>query len=221
MDMSIRCCLETPEPGGEFADGSPGAGARGIVLRDFLAANYDRLYRRLVNYLGCPDQASDCLHDAWLRLGDMTVAVAVQNPEAYVYRVACNLAMDRMRTNRSWQYVADADTELEYTIDHSPGPAAIAEARSDLAAVQRAMQNMPRRNLAVLMASRIDELTRDEIAACYGLSAKSVDFALRQALTYCAEQTKQPLKAGGSRLRRSPPRWRANTAAVAAAGNAG
>jgi hypothetical protein len=26
--------------------------------------NYDRLHRRLLRHLGCPDQAGDCLHDA-------------------------------------------------------------------------------------------------------------------------------------------------------------
>lgn len=77
---------------------------RRIELQRLLVANYERLRRRLVRHLGCLDMASECLHDAWLRLGDVEVRPAVRNPEAYVYRVACNVAMDRVRSNRSWQY---------------------------------------------------------------------------------------------------------------------
>ena len=70
------------------------------------------------------------------------------------------------------------------------------------------------------MASRIEELSRDEIATRYGLSIKSVDLALRQAVDYCAEQANQTLKASGHRLpRSSPPRWRARAAAMVAAAN--
>lgn len=161
---------------------------RSVALRDFLVANYHRLHRRLLRHLGCSDQASDCLHDAWLRLGDATLSATVQSPEAYVYRVACNLAMDRLRGNRSWQYTGDADAALERVVDPSPGPELIAEARSDLAAVERAMQRMPRRQLAVLVALRIDELTRHEVSTRYGLSLRRVDTALRQALDCCAER---------------------------------
>jgi len=46
----------------------------------------------------------------------------VHSPEAYVYRTACNAAMDRMRSNRSWQYAEGADTDLDYLADLGPGP---------------------------------------------------------------------------------------------------
>lgn len=203
MDMSIQFCLGTPNAVVDSADGGSGDGNLGIVLRDFLASNYIRIHRRLLRQLGCPDQASDCLHDAWLRLGDMTLPATVQSPEAYVFRVACNVAIDRMRSSRLCQYTGDADTELEQFPDRAPGPELIAEARSDLEAVERAMRCLPRRHLAVLIALRIDELTRDEVAIRYGLSLRSVDTALRQALDYCAQQTDQPVMGGVRASRRA------------------
>ena len=151
-----------------------------------LVANYARLHRRLMHHLGCPDLASDSLHDAWIRLGDRTSAQAAQSPEAYVYRVACNVAMDRMRGNRAWQYAAD--TELEALVDHAPGPCAIAEARSALHAVDRAMRRLPQRHRAVFMALRVDEMTREEVARRSDLSLRRLDTVLRQALACCAEE---------------------------------
>ena len=158
----------------------------GPPLRDFLVANYMNLHRRLKRHLGCADMASECLHDAWLRLGAMRVHAGVQSPEAYVYRVACNIAVDRMRSDRSWQYTRDADAELQSFADQAPGPELIAEARSDLQAVERAMTQLPGGHRAILIALRVDEMTREEVAIRSGLSLRRVDAALHQALARCA-----------------------------------
>lgn len=202
MALSILYDLEAAA-GDEAANEPLDEAQRRLALQGFLAANYDHLKRRLLRHLGCPDMASDCLHDAWLRLGDIEVRAAVQNPEAYVYRVACNVATDRMRSNRPWQYTGDADTELEGLADDAPGPDHIAAARSDLAAVERAMERLPRRHRLVMVALRIDEMTRQEVASRYALSLRGVDTALRQALDYCAENTGQQVSAGVSRPRRA------------------
>jgi RNA polymerase sigma factor (sigma-70 family) len=207
VDLSIQSYWEIPDGIGD----APGGDSRrdyGTVLRDYLAANYGRLHRRLLRYLGCPDLASDCLHDAWLRLGDMTMPTAVQSPEAYVYRVACNIAMDCLRSSRSQQYAGNTETELDAIADPAPGPELIAEVRSNVAAMDRALQHLPRRHQAVLMALRIEERTRQEVAVCHGLSLRRVDTMLRQALDYCAEKTGQLAVAGVRSPRRALPQAR-------------
>jgi RNA polymerase sigma factor (sigma-70 family) len=181
MDMRIQFCLETPDAAVDPVDANPC-----VMLRDFLASNYVRLHRRLLRHLGCADLASDCLHDAWLRLGDVTIAAPLQSPEAYVYRVACNVAMDRLRGSRPLQCMRDADAELGAFADPSPGPDLIAESRSDIAALERIMQRLPHRHQAILFALRIEELSRHEVAAYHGISLRRVDAVLRQALDYCA-----------------------------------
>ncbi|RQO60221.1 RNA polymerase subunit sigma-70 [Variovorax sp. KBW07] len=202
MALSVLC-----EP--QAAAGDPAANEpldeaqRRLALQGFLCANYEGLCRKLARHLGCADMASECLHDAWLRLGDLEVRSPVLNPSAYIYRVACNAAMDRMRGDRSWQYTGDADMGIEHFADHTPGPERIAQARSDLAAVQRAMERLPRRHRSVLVALRIDEMTRDEVASRYALSVRGVDTALRQALDYCAGSAGQQVLAGVSAPRRA------------------
>jgi RNA polymerase sigma factor (sigma-70 family) len=183
-------------------------GDRSIVLRDFLATNYARLHRRLLRYLGCPDLASDCLHDAWLRLGDTTMPATVRSPEAYVYRVACNIAMDCLRGDRSRQYTGAVDAELDTIADPSAGPDLIAEVRSDVEALDHALQHLPRRHQAILVALRIEELTRQEVAVFHGLSLRRVDTMLRQALDYCAGKTERSAIAGVRSSRRALPQER-------------
>lgn len=149
-----------------------------------LVTNYAPLHRRLARHLGCADAATESLHDAWLRLAGAALAETVQNPVAYIYRVACNTATDRVRADRPWQYTVDGQDALEHLADLSPGPDLIAQARSDLEAVERAMQGLPRRHQDILVALRVHELTRQEVAVQHGLSLRRVDTTLRQALLH-------------------------------------
>ena len=213
MNLSTLDGLKASHIADEFAAEPFSEHGQGIVLGDFLAANYARLHRQLLRNLGCPDLASDCLHDAWLRLAGMSVPVFVQNPNAYVYRVACNVAMDQLRGKRSAQY--DDDAAIEHLTDPAPGPDLIALARSDLAAVERAMQRMPYRHRSVLLALRIDERTRQEVADEYQVSLTSVDTMLRQALDHCAQETGQNALGGISQSRRGfSRRWQAKVLAA-------
>jgi RNA polymerase sigma-70 factor (ECF subfamily) len=168
-----------------YAPCGKAAGADRAPAPDFqalLVANYAALHRRLARHLGCADAASESLHDAWLRLAGASPGESVQSPVAYIYRVACNAAMDRLRAERPWLLAGDTQDTLEHVADHSPGPELIAEARSDLKAVERAMQGLPNRHQDILVALRVHELTRHEVAVRHGLSLRRVDTTLRQAL---------------------------------------
>lgn len=180
-----------------------GALHAGAQLQAYLTVNYSRLHRCLVRQLRCPDLASDSLHDAWLRLGDMTSQEMVNSPDAFICRVACNAATDRLRSDRPWQYADDAGTELENLVDPSPDPDQIAQGRSEIAALDRAMRRLPRRHQAVLAALRIDGMSRQDVARRYALSLRSVDTALRQALDHCAGHTGRPVQGGVSAPRRA------------------
>lgn len=153
-----------------------------IDLQAHLAAHYNALHRRLERQLGCADLASECLHDAWLRLGERRSKESPANPDAYIYRVACNLAMDSLRTRKRWLGLNDEGADVDVIADLQPGPELIAEARSEVAAVDRAMQRLPRRHQSVLLALRWHEMSRQEVARRHGVSVRKVDTALRQAL---------------------------------------
>lgn len=192
--------MEDPMAGPAAGD-APGEARCQTSLQQFLVSNYALLQRKLTGQLGCPDLASDCLHDAWLRLGTGEIRSAVSSPEAYVCRVARNAAVDRARSHRPWQYASDA--ELELLADDAPGPDDIASARADLAAVERAMERLPRRHRSVLIALCIDDIPRREVAARYALSLRGVDTALRQALDYCGARAGRRVLNGVSGPRRA------------------
>ena len=91
-------------------------------------------------YLGSEDLAGDSLHDVWLRLAT-SQAAEVRNPGAYVFRMACNLAVDGLR--QGWREVGQDGDDAGLLADDAPGPAQVAEARSELLSCMRALQACP------------------------------------------------------------------------------
>jgi len=201
--MSVPYCVANCEAAEGTTRTSTPTPALSQALRECLELNYDHLHRRLTRHVGCPDTASDSLQEAWIRLGSATLPDAVRSAEAYVYRVACNLATDQLRDRRMWPSLADAETVFEHLADHGPGPEAVVEARSELAALDRALQGVPGRHRRVLMGLRLEELTREEVAARDGISLRSVDTVLRQTLDYCAAQTGRRAQGGVTAPRRA------------------
>jgi RNA polymerase sigma factor (sigma-70 family) len=187
MDLSVVQYLRMPASA-DAAGGHLGEPDKDLALRDVLVMNYEGLKRQLARKLGCPDMASECLHDAWLRLGESSLAAPMPSQQAYVYRVACNAAIDRLRSTRIRPRASVEDVDLDALADSTPGPEEIAEKRSDVLALDRALQRLSRRQRAVLVALRIEERTREEVAQWLCISLRTVDTTLRQALDQCAGQ---------------------------------
>jgi RNA polymerase sigma factor (sigma-70 family) len=163
------------------------------VLRELLAAGYHDLRRRLVRHLGSAERAGEVLHETWLRLepgrGD---TAAIRRPQDYIFRVALNIASDRERTDRrrlsyseveAMYHFADATLEAEELV----------EARSELQELDRALQELPPRARAILIAVRIEGTPHAELARRFGISERMVDKDLRYALEHCADRLERIL----------------------------
>ncbi|MBM0106354.1 sigma-70 family RNA polymerase sigma factor [Steroidobacter sp. S1-65] len=160
-------------------------------LRDFLVAHYEELKRRLTYRLGNAEVAGDALHDAYVRLqskGESELADAhIAQPAAYLHRMAFHLAIDRERTVERRLTTAEIDEVLGIT-DPAPGPAKIAEDRQDLQDLLRDMEALPPRRREILLAVRLDGATREQLAALYGISLRTVDRELEKAYAFCFER---------------------------------
>jgi RNA polymerase sigma-70 factor (ECF subfamily) len=80
-----------------------------------------------------------------------------------------------------------SETEALFDIvDDAPGPARIVEARSDVAALRLALMELPPRRRHIVFAACMDEIPHQEIAQRLGVSVRTIQFELKQAMTYCA-----------------------------------
>ncbi|MGO4717336.1 RNA polymerase sigma factor [Bradyrhizobium sp. 2TAF24] len=165
------------------------------LLRKLLVSGYDDLRRRLTRRLGSADAATEVLHEAWLRLDRGPDIVALERPQSYLYRMALNVAVDRQRAENRW--VGKAELEALMVADTDVlDPEHIAAMRSEMAALERVVAQLPARCRAVFTAALVDELSYREIAERLGISLRTVEREMNHALAHCGKHFE------GARLKR-------------------
>jgi RNA polymerase sigma-70 factor (ECF subfamily) len=154
-------------------------------IRRVLLDRYDEIKRRLTLRLGSPDLAGDALQDTWLRINHLDTVGVVNNPGNYIFGVAMNAARDRMRNPNSRHLnAAEIDSLLEIA-DEAPAPAHVVEMKSELRMLETILQELPPRQRDILLAARLDQTPRREIARRMGISLRLVEKELQRAQEYC------------------------------------
>jgi len=163
------------------------------VLRDALLGSYDDLTRRLTRRFRSSDLAHDALQDTYIRIEKGGSLGPVDHPLAYVLRIATNMARDRLRSDQRFVTANEIDAAFDIA-DEAPDPAQSAEARSDLAALERALSSLPARRQAIFLAAWKENLPPAAIAQRYGLSKRRINVELELAREHCAAMLKKSLR---------------------------
>jgi RNA polymerase sigma factor (sigma-70 family) len=161
-------------------------------LREVLVARYDDLRSRLSQRLGSAELAGEALQDTWLRLDQGDGIASVRRPMAYLFRMAFNIAVDRLRAQNRRLTTTEVQTLIE-TADEAPDPARTAEARFEVAALVRIMAELSPRQRSILLAARLDGTSQRKIAEQLGISLSLVEKELRLAQEYCAARLDRKL----------------------------
>ena len=147
-------------------------------MTDFesLYKSYAPQVRRFVLFL-CGDAAladditSETFVRAWIGQGKIREATV----KAYLFTIARNLYRDNLRRNRR-------NIELEDSIpDDSPGLANRTEHKAELAAVMKALQELPEIDRAVLLMRAQEEMPYEEIAQALELPVTTVKVKVHRA----------------------------------------
>ena len=178
-------------------------------LRKLLLADYSGLDRRLTRRLGSADFASDVLQETYLRLEGMKDIGPVRSPKAYLFEIALNIANDRKRAESRRLTVDEVDRLLEIP-DDRPDAARVLEDRSEIERLRSAIAELPERRRQVLLLSRVEGMPNREIAKLFGVTVRTIEIDLKQAVEHCAErlQRRSPAKfafrrSGSSYVQRS------------------
>lgn len=156
-------------------------------MRATLEAGYRKLRERLRRRLGSDALATEALHETWLRIGRMGDVGLVRRPESYLFRMALNVAADRRQTESRKLSAAEIET-LRHMMDHALDPQRIAEARSEIAMLEDALNELTPRRKAIFLLARVNEMKHEDIAKRFGISARMVEKELLQALSHCSER---------------------------------
>lgn len=160
------------------------------TLVGLLVSTYPDLRKRLARRLGSADAANEALQDTYLRLQGAEFAGEIRNPRSYLITMALNIASNRVRSEARHLSAGDVQ-ELVEIADDSPGPLRVAEARSELTAVEEALRGLPTRRRAMFRRFWVDNASYQEIALDFNVSERTVRHDLLLATRYLHEATKE------------------------------
>ncbi|MCE1117233.1 MULTISPECIES: RNA polymerase sigma factor [Pseudomonas] len=159
---------------------------RDTALARLFLDSYDALKLRLKRRLGSDDLACDVLHETYLRVDRMDSAPQVQKPDAYLYRMALNIAADRRQADA--RLLTGGEIEALLQVSEDQDPARIVGGQKELQSLLGALYELPSRRRRIFIAARLEESPHLEIAERFGISTRMVEKELKAALTHCANR---------------------------------
>ena len=139
------------------------------------------LRRYLTRFLGDASEAQDIAHDAYLRVYPKDGKAAPDNPQAFLYTTARNLAINRLKRRKIAPFnplAAHADTAP------SPLPGVVQQvmARQEFSQLEAAIAALPPGCRAVLLLRKVELLSHQEIAQQLGIAISTVEKQHARAL---------------------------------------
>ncbi|MBZ8139699.1 RNA polymerase subunit sigma-24 [Rubrivivax gelatinosus] len=123
--------------------------------------------------------ADDLVQEAWVRLECYRREQAVDEPEAFLMRVALNLSIDAHRSRLArGEEVALDDVVL---VDRTPSAEAVLLSRERVARLGVCLGRLNDKTRVIFLANRVDGLSYQQIATQHGLSVSAVEKHIAKA----------------------------------------
>lgn len=127
----------------------------------------------------------DIAQESFARLAAVDDLAAIDDPRAFLYRVADNLAADAYDHQQVRARYSEPAIDPDTLPSPSPGPEAAADCHRRLERVGRALSQLPDLYRFAFLLNRIEGLTYAEVAGRLGISEKTVERYIKKALAVC------------------------------------
>ncbi len=131
------------------------------------------------------DESRDVVHDAYVRLVTYGAPESLDNPRAYLYRVAANVANDYGKRSLQRDALTAPVSEMVQSASVEPGPEQQLQHRRTLMRCLAALDELPEVYRHVFLLHRVDGLPQAEIAASLGIPRRTVERYIAKALAHC------------------------------------
>jgi RNA polymerase sigma factor (sigma-70 family) len=153
------------------------------LLPELFQRHRESLLAFMFKRVQCHETAQDLSQETFLRLLRQDPLAHDENLGGYLYRIADRLAVDYLRKHRiSSQHMDILDDELRCP---KPLPDEIAILREQCERLLDAIASLPERQRHVFLLRKIDELSYGQIASRLGISEKTVQRYLVNAMLLC------------------------------------
>ncbi len=157
-------------------------------LQTIYLRHWNSLRSHLRKRTGSLEVAEDALQETWFRVAGLSGSTAVRDKQAFLLRIAANVAIDLIRRERRHQSRCTTDGEVLADIeDLAPSPETIVIDRDQLRALVKALMELPEKARTALLMSRCDGFSHREVAAHLSVSESMVAKYLAQALRQCRD----------------------------------
>lgn len=155
---------------------------------------YEDLKAFLTRKFGCPDLAADVAQETWLRAQQVKELTAVNNPRAYLFKMAANLAFDSLRSDKVRTRLTSAESIPDGASSGLPLPDQIVDYQQRLEILRQAVDELPPRCREVFSLHKFKGLSHAEIAARLGISKNMVEKHIIRGLTHCRDRLQQAIQ---------------------------
>ncbi len=135
-----------------------------------------------------PGLAEDIIQDLYVKLSALETEPVVDNPSGYLFRMANNIYLNRLRALKSertrdhaWQASSFESIGGDAVADE-PTPESRITGRQQMTRLKSAIDALPERTQAIFRLHKLDGLTQTQVAVRLGISISSVEKHLATAL---------------------------------------
>jgi len=157
----------------------PASGQAEALVRDF----HQSLIRMLQARLGSREDAHEVAQEAYARLLNLGDDKAISFHSAYLFRIAHNLATDRLRRRAHMEQ--PAEDYIGGRPDPAMDPERSAAAAQIVARLPALLAELPVKCADSFRLVRIQQLGYEEAAARLGLTSRMVRIHVARALAHC------------------------------------
>ncbi|CAI2718815.1 sigma-70 family RNA polymerase sigma factor [Nitrospina watsonii] len=161
------------------------------ILLATLITYYDDLKAFLTRKYGCRLLAEEVVQETCLRVNQLTHPVALDHPRAYLFKMAANLAVDHLRSEKRRTRYISAEAVTENVSNGMPLPETVIDYQQRLAILQKAIEELPPRCREVFMLHKFEGLSHLEIAHRLKISRNMVEKHVIRGLAHCRDRLRQ------------------------------
>jgi RNA polymerase sigma factor (sigma-70 family) len=128
--------------------------------------------------------AEDIIQDAFHNILRVDNIDTLENPKAYLYQTAANLALNRIRKQKNHHsYVAQMDAEATYDLC----PERIVSSGKDLQKIEDSLGQLPEKYRRTFLLSRMQDKSYKEISELLNISESTVEKHIIKTLKFLRE----------------------------------
>ncbi|GAB1265757.1 sigma-70 family RNA polymerase sigma factor [Aurantivibrio infirmus] len=165
-----------------------------LVLAALCKEHSSSLVRFLTRRLKSREEAEDIAQAAMLRIHNLAPSKSLENPKAYLFQIANNLAIDSIRRKELLKRYIDLEYKQQSdSTDQDCGisPERIVAAQQQLRLIDSAIAQLPPNCRHAFLLHRRHGLSYSEIAKSMDVSVSSVEKYILQALRQCRKSLAQ------------------------------